>query len=246
MRPRRPSATSVTVMRTRLRQVALVAENLTAAESEIEAKLGLSVCFRDPGVSTFGLGNVLYPVGEQLLEVVSPVETGTTAGRLLAKRGGDGGYMVIVQVDDLDPFRDHFRETGTRVVFEAVTEGVTGLHLHPGDVGGAILSVDQTDDWDAWPWAGPYWRDHIHTGVVQRISAVEVQAESPLAMAERWSEVLGRQNTDTSIALDDAEIRFVDAADGRGEGVSGLELVAAQSGNFEICGVRISLISNGG
>jgi hypothetical protein len=65
-------------------------------------------------------------------------------------------------------------------------------------------------------------------------------------MAERWSEVLGRQNTDTSIALDDAEIRFVDAADGRGEGVSGLELVAAQSGNFEICGVRISLISNGG
>jgi hypothetical protein len=65
-------------------------------------------------------------------------------------------------------------------------------------------------------------------------------------MAERWSEVLGRQNTDTSIALDDAEIRFVDATDGRGEGVSGLELVAAQSGNFEICGVRISLISNGG
>ena len=82
--------------------------------------------------------------------------------------------------------------------------------------------------------------------MVQRISAVEVQAEFPLAMAERWSEVLGRQNAGTSIALDDAEIRFVEAADGRGEGVSGLELVAAQSGDFEICGVRISLISDRG
>jgi len=49
-----------------------------------------------------------------------------------------------------------------------------------------------------------------------------------------------------SIALDDAEIRFVEATDGRGEGVSGLELVATQSGDFEICGVRISLISDSG
>ena len=193
----------------------------------------------------FGLENVLYPVGEQVLEVVSPVEEDTTAGRLMTKRGGDGGYMVILQVDDLTSFRDRFRETETRVVFEATTEGVTGLHLHPRDVGGAILSVDQTDDWDAWPWAGPGWRDHIRTGVVQRISAVEVQAEFPETMAERWSEVLGRKNTDTSIALDNAEIRFVEATDSRGEGGSGLELVAAQSGDLEICGIRVSMISDG-
>ena len=233
------------MMRIRLRQVALVAEDLSAAEAFIEVNLGLSACFRDPGVAVFGLENVLYPVGEQVLEVVSPVEEDTTAGRLMTKRGGDGGYMVILQVDDLTSFRDRFRETETRVVFEATTEGVTGLHLHPRDVGGAILSVDQTDDWDAWPWAGPGWRDHIRTGVVQRISAVEVQAEFPVTMAERWSEVLGRKNTDTSIALDNAEIRFVEATDSRGEGVSGLELVAAQSGDLEICGIRVSMISDG-
>ena len=58
------------MMRMRLRQVALVAEDLAAAEADIEANLGLSVCFRDTGVAAFGLGNVLYPVGEQLVEVV--------------------------------------------------------------------------------------------------------------------------------------------------------------------------------
>ena len=73
MRPRGAGGTSVAVMRMRLRQVALVAEDLAAAETDIEENLGLSVCFRERGVATFGLGNVLYPVGEQLLEVVSPV-----------------------------------------------------------------------------------------------------------------------------------------------------------------------------
>jgi len=230
-------------MRMRLRQVALVAEDLSAAEADIEANLGLSVCFRDPGVAAFGLGNVLYPVGEQLLEVVSPVEAGTTAGRLLAKRGGDGGYMVILQVDDLDPFRDRFRETGTRVVFEAAAEGVTGLHLHPSDVGGAILSVDRTEDWDAWPWAGPVWRDHVRTDVVQRIQAVEVQAHDPEAMAARWSEVLGITAGGTRVPLDEGEVRFVEVVDGRGEGVSGMELAATRPGDFEISGVRISLVA---
>jgi len=225
----------------RLRQVALVAADLAAAEAELEEKLGLSRCFRDPGVAAFGLANALYPIGEQLLEVVSPTEPGTTAGRLLDKRGGDGGYMVILQVDDLDPLRARFEQTATRVVFEAVGEGVTGLHLHPRDVGGAIVSVDQTEDWDAWPWAGPDWRDHARPSGPQRISAVEVQARSPAAMAARWAEVLGRPLRGTTLQLDGAEVRFVEAADGRGDGVRGLELAAAQADRFSVCGVTVSL-----
>ena len=228
-------------MRIRLRQVAFVASDLAGVEADIEEHLGLEPCFRDPGVARFGLQNVLYPIGDQLLEVVSPTEADTTAGRLLAKRGGDGGYMVILQVDDLEPCRRRFAETRARVVFEAAADGVTGLHLHPSDVGGAILSVDRTDDWDAWPWAGSVWRDHVRTDVVQRIRAVEVQAHDPEAMAARWSEVLGITAGGTRVPLDEGEVRFVEVVDGRGEGVSGMELAATRPGDFEISGVRISL-----
>ena len=231
-------------MRIRLRQVAFVAADLSPVEADIERHLGLEPCFRDPGVARFGLHNVLYPVGDQLLEVVSPTEAGTTAGRLLAKRDGDSGYMVILQVDDLEPHRRRFAEVGARVVFEAAADGVTGLHLHPSDVGGAILSVDRTDDWDAWPWAGPDWRDHVRTEVVQRIRAVEVQAHDPEAMAARWSDVLGITAGGTTVPLDEGEVRFVEVLDGRGEGVSGLELVAARPGELEISGVRISLVAD--
>ena len=212
----------------RLRQVVLAANDLAAAETEIEERLGLSLCYRDPGVATFGLRNALFPVGHQLLEVVSPVAEGTTAGRLLAKRGGDSGYMVILEVDDLDAMRERIAAAGARIVFEAVEDGIVGLHLHPADIGGAILSIDRPDVWGEWPWAGPAWRDHVRTGTVTEVVAVEIEAHDPAAMAARWSEVLGRPaaGEPPTIVLDEGEIRFVPAG-ARGEGVAAFELRAA-------------------
>jgi hypothetical protein len=64
-----------------------------------------------------------------------------------------------------------------RTVFQAEVPGISGLHLHPRDIGGAIVSVDQTDDWDEWPWAGPEWRRHIRRDTVTDIVAVAVSAD---------------------------------------------------------------------
>ena len=108
-----------------------------------------------------------------------------------------------------------------------------------------ILSVDRTDDWDSLPWAGPCWRDQVRTEQVQRIRAVEVQAHDPETESARWSEVLGITTGGTTVPLDEGEIRFVAVVNGRGEGVSGLELAAARPGDFEISisGVRLSLVA---
>ena len=85
----------------RLRQVVIAARDLEGAVDRLCTDLKLRVCFNDPGVSEFGLHNALMTIGDQFLEVVSPTMGGTTAGRLLDKRGGDGGYMAIYEVDDL-------------------------------------------------------------------------------------------------------------------------------------------------
>ncbi len=232
-------------MRSRLRQIVMVAADLGAAEQQIERLLGVERCYRDPGVAEFGLRNALFPIGDQFLEVVSPTRAGTTAGRHLDKRGGDSGYMVIIEVDDLDALRQRVAELDVRIAYEAVTTGIVGLHLHPADIGGAILSVDRTDTWGEWPWAGPTWRDHIRTDVVTEVLAVEVEAADPSAMAARWAAALDCAVVDDRLTLPDGgELRFVPAGD-RGEGVSGFVLAAgdpSRAGSTTICNCRFDLV----
>ena len=99
------------------------------------------------------------PIGNQLLEVVSPKEENTSAGRLLDRQGGDGGYMVILQTDDLAGARARAEAGGARVVWELALDDIATVHLHPRDVGGAIVSLDESKNPDDWRWAGPGWRD---------------------------------------------------------------------------------------
>ncbi len=242
----RPPLDETSQVRMRLRQIVMVAADLDAAEHRVVDALGVELCFRDPGVAEFGLRNALFPVGDQLLEIVSPTEPATAAGRLLDKRGGDGGYMVMLEVDDLESLRERFDRVGARIAYEAQAAGIVGLHLHPADVGGAILSVDRAETWGEWPWAGPAWRDHVRTDVVTAVTAVEIEAHEPAAMAARWAGVLGRDLTDTNIvALDDAEIRFV-GAKARGEGVAGFEFRTATpdaAGETAVCGCRFRLVA---
>lgn len=215
-----------TMMRIRLRQIVMVAADLDAVEARIVDELGVELCYRDPGVGEFGLRNALFPVGDKLLEVISPIEPGTTAGRFLDKRGGDGGYMVMVETDDLVGARRRITETETRIIWEGKADGIIDLHLHPRDVGGAILSIDVTDTWGEWLWAGPEWRDHVRTDCVADVLSVQIEAHDPESMAQRWSAVLGRAADGASVELDEGRIEFGPAGE-RGEGVAGFVLRSA-------------------
>ncbi|MET0152593.1 MAG: VOC family protein [Candidatus Binatia bacterium] len=214
----------------RLRQVALVARSLAPVVEEIRDVLGLEVAFRDPSVASFGLENALFPIGDQFLEVVSPIRQGTAAGRYLDRRGGDGGYMVILQCDDPAERERRAVALGIRKAFEQDTGGYRVLQLHPGDTGGCFLSVDFQEGGEdrEGPWhpAGPTWPAAVRSGVVCGITAVEIQSPEPAKLAARWQEILDLPlETDSTLRLDDAAIRFGEDRDGRGEGLGALELV---------------------
>ncbi len=176
----------------RLRQVALVARDLEPAIKELSDALGIEVGYRDPGIAEFGLVNAVFPVGDAFLEIVSPVQEGTTAGRLLDKHGGDYGYMVIMQLSDLDAARARLDGLNVRVVWKADLRDAAGTHLHPKDVGGTILSLDWMDPPESWRWAGPDWEQHVRTDVVSGLSGVTLAVEDPGATASRWAECVRR------------------------------------------------------
>lgn len=218
----------------RLRQIALVAHDLDATVGQLCDTLGLTVCFNDPGVGEFGLHNALMVVGDQFIEVVSPTEPGTAAGRQLDKRNGDGGYMVIYECDDLDERLADLAERDVRIVWAGDFPTIRGRHLHPADVGGAIVSIDQTVPLGSWTWAGPAWQAHQDANVVSSIAGFAIAASDVDAMSARWA------------ALDiDTAVEFV-AAGGRGEGLDIIDLVAtdrARRGEqHEICGVTFRFV----
>lgn len=208
----------------RLRQIALVAEKLDPVVSDLCAVLDVGVCYRDPGVAEFGLVNALMPIGDTFLEVVSPNQEGTTAGRLLARRGGDGGYMVILQTDDLPAARRRAESQGVRIVWEIALPDVATVHLHPRDLGGAIVSLDQPKPPESWRWGGPDWQRHVRRETVSRIVGATLDARDPEAMAARWAAVLGlAPRSPVELALEGGALRFA-AAGPRGEGLRGLEI----------------------
>ena len=194
-----------------IRQVALVARELEPVVADLCTVLGLEVGFRDPGVAEFGLRNAVMPVGTTFLEVVSPVRSDATAARFLDRRGGDGGYMVIVQTADLDGDRRRLASLGVRVVWQVTLDDIATVHLHPRDVGGAIVSLDQPSPPMSWRWGGPDWQSKAHTEVVRGITGVTIEATDPVGRAARWASVLGLASPDERLVLglDPGEIRFV-------------------------------------
>ena len=235
----------------RLRQIALVGHDLAAARAEITAVLGLDYDYDDPGVGKYGLRNAVFPVGTTFLEVVSPKAPGTTAARLLEKRGGAGGYMVILQVDDLAEARARVRDAGARIVDQTDKDGAAFTHIHPKDVGGAILSLDHMSPKERWEWGGPVWHDHMRTDVSVAIVGAELQAEDPSGMANRWSAVLGRSAKPSDggwrIDLDEGEIRFVPVRDGRGEGLGAFDVAVRDLSDVQNRAKAMGLLdANGG
>jgi Glyoxalase-like domain len=219
----------------RLRQLALVANDLDPVVDNLKAVFGVEVAFNDPGVASFGLKNAVIPVGHQFVEVVAPIQDNTAGGRYLARRGGDSGYMVILQCDDHAPRKARVDELGIRKVAEAEEKNYSIMQLHPQDTSGSFLEIDVQvggEPMDG-PWmpAGKNWQKAIRTERVDGIAAAEIQSPEPEVVADRWSKILDlaleRDDEDRpTLTLDNATIRFVAATDGRGEGLGGIDVVA--------------------
>ena len=210
----------------RLRQVALVAKDLDAVTRQFREVFELGEPFHDPGVGEFGLRNSVFAIGDTYLEIVSPAREGTTAGRLIEKRGGDGGYMVIFQTErELEEERERMRELGVRVVWSVDHGDAATIHLHPKDLGGAIVSLDEMHPAHSWKWAGDGWEKRSRTQVLSGLAGAEVQSEDAKAMAEKWAKVLdakvSAKDGQYQVNVGDGHVRFVPVRDGRGEGVRG-------------------------
>ena len=170
----------------RLRQLVIAAETRKTAD-QLQEVLDLGKPFADPGVAEFGLQNAVFAVGEHFIEVVWPVKEDAPVRRFL-DRNGEGGYMAIFQTDDLAGARARLDGAGIRRVWDIDLEDIAASHVHPADVGAAIVSLDEARPWDSWRWGGPHWESNSVEG---EITGAILQSADPNALASRWASALG-------------------------------------------------------
>ena len=196
-------------MGVRLRQAVLVASELEPVAEALERELGLRDPFNDPGVGEFGLRNAVYAIGDGFIEIVSPVKPDTPAGRHLERHGGDGGYMVIFQLDDLEAARRRVTDLGVRVVWQIDLPDISGTHLHPSDMRGASVSLDRPIPPESWRWGGPDWEGRAAPG---RLAGVTMSVRDPEAVADRWDRVLAARPDGLTFKQDSLEGGLTDIA----------------------------------
>jgi hypothetical protein len=172
----------------RLRQLVFASHDREDIE-RFQEVFGLGAPFIDPGVGAFGLENGVFALGDQFVEIVVPRTGGTAAGRFLERQAdqGGGGYMVIVQTPDVVAVRRRADEAGIRRVWNIDLPEISASHLHPVDIGAAIVSVDTPRPPKSWLWGGAGWEDRAVAG---GIAGATLTAPDPAALARRWADIL--------------------------------------------------------
>jgi hypothetical protein len=177
----------------RLRQTVLVARDLEPTVEHLRHEFSLGEPYRDPAVAYFGLANAVFAIGDTFVEVVAPVkpeEPGArTAARQLERSGNDVcGYMAMLQVNDLAAARERARAANVREVFEVELEDITEVHLHPGDMRGAIVSLSMPQPAASWRWGGEGWGARAVPGGVMGIT---IAVADPDEVSARWATIAG-------------------------------------------------------
>jgi hypothetical protein len=233
--------------RVRLRQAVLVAAELEPVADALREALGLGEPFRDPGVAEFGLHNAVFAIGDCFIEVISPTRPGTAAGRYLERNGGGGGYMAIFDLEDLEGARRRAAEAGLRVVWQMDLPDISGTHLHPADMQGAIVSLDQSRPYGTWRWGGANWTGRVAKGAPGKLVGITLAVRNVETVAKRWAHVLGVPlvyEAEPILILDGGRIRFSSLPEADAERLIEIEIADASApaeGNGTVeFGVRLT------
>lgn len=218
----------------RLRQIAFVAGDAEGTAKIFHDLFGVEVAFRDPGVAHYGLKNVVIPFGDDFLEVVEPTTDQASAWRYHKRRGGDSGYMVILQAADAVAHRQRLADAGVQIVEVMDTKHHVCSHFHPREFEGVLASMNSVPGVDNWrdldtDWfpAGRDWRK-VQASDALGIASVTIESKDPRATAELWSKHLAvpvqADGNGYKLELRGAAIRFAKLSDERGTGIAGVAI----------------------
>ena len=202
----------------RVRHVAVCTADPWGTEARVMDILKLAVVQRDKFNPSIRIRNGVFALQSTFLEITTPAGSTAPTQRFLDKHG-DGGYMVCLQVDDLEQARARAEAMGIRVVLSidrhrCGEQTVSAAHLHPADTGGTLFSFEEAHPPESWAYAGEAWQDYRRADVVLDIVGVELASPDPAGLARRLGRLLDVPMADGVLSLNGCRIIIRAAAEG--------------------------------
>jgi methylmalonyl-CoA/ethylmalonyl-CoA epimerase len=148
----------------RIRQVAVLVRDLDAAVARWERLFGVRESNRFP-ISFAGMDAAILPLtgGHACIELAQPTVAGSAAARYL-DRHGEGLYLLIFEVDDLERVTAHLTDEQVEIAQRSriapnVRADFSSTWIHPRAMNGVFTQLSEVlvDD-HPWPPAGERWR----------------------------------------------------------------------------------------
>jgi hypothetical protein len=190
-----------------IRQVVLLVPELEPALEQFRQAFGLGKGITSPGMAKLGFTHEVFTFGDSFLEICAPLKADSHSGRLVARKGAMG-YMVVVQVDNLDNLVTRAAAQGIQPLFVQDLHGNAISQWHPKALG-TLVEFDQINPVDSWHYA-PQVFERKCTDVALDIVGAVLAVADPEAMASTWSTLLEAPRVDsTTLDLQRTRLRFV-------------------------------------
>jgi hypothetical protein len=196
----------------------------------------------DPGMANLGLRHEVLQIGSgSFVEICTPLDPTDASPGSKFLRGGEGGYMLVIEVSSAEELRNRVTAAGLKLPFVDLHEGNDVTQLHPREFG-TLVEADQIRT--AHDWHYPTLESCPTVTSTTGMIAVDVAVEDPAAMISRWIEIFDVTPVDqSSVALSNGGIvRFI-PADGQRRGVIAIDVAASRNDDIgrseTLCGITV-------
>lgn len=230
----------------RVRHYVLATHDMNFVCDQIYEVLGLAPTPKKegPGVTEqYGFYSTMMRVGTTMIEVVQPIKPDHLLNRWFDERGGDGGFMVVMQTFDADALKARAAAENLKLTRDMMFKGQHMLQFDYKHFGTHFELYKYTPEEDWWgnPRTGPYSDARVASDVV----GGEVAVENPEAIAAQTARLFLARQDGTRVHFEDRTINFVEAK-GQARGLVALDLKAreqARVGDWaRICGVKFRFV----
>ena len=237
-----------------LRQVGFATLDHPAAVQTAIELFELGPGFDDPLLAVRHLADFTAPIGPYTyVEVLAPTTEDHSVARWLRKVGGASGWVLSTQVPSLAGVRERAAEHNIRVAVESNALGHDIIQLHPLDVGGVLLELDEFLPRTAWFWddmPDAIAAQASRTAKADDIVAVDVAVDDPAAMASLWATIIGIDPPVTvgdgaAISFSSRTVRFVPSTGRHGIVAVDVHLTDRDNGpgeSGELCNTQIRFV----